>query len=73
MSTIAHIRRVVLGMSQHELARLCGVTQGTVSRWEIGHLSPHMEDLVAIRDEVSRRGLSWDDSWFFEQPSEAAQ
>lgn len=34
------VRRVALGLSQDELARLAGVTQATISQWETGVRTP---------------------------------
>lgn len=68
MSTITHIRKNVLGMNQAELASLAGVSQGTVSRWEQGKLSPSFEEMRRIREEAKRRGKRWNDTWFFEEP-----
>jgi transcriptional regulator with XRE-family HTH domain len=72
MNTIAHIRKSVLKVSQSELADVAGTKQATVSRWETNQLSPDLEQLKSIRAEVLRRGLDWDDAWFFSTPEEAA-
>lgn len=73
MSSIRHIRKSVLDLSQAELAAIAGVSQGTVSKWENGELNPNRDEMARIRDEAHRRELAWEDSWFFETPSEAAQ
>ena len=35
-------------VSQNDLAQSIGVTQGTVSNWETGHMMPTLENLIAI-------------------------
>lgn len=69
MNTVAHIRKTILGINQSALAAIAGATQATVSRWETGELSPDLSQLSAIREEVKRRGLQWNDAWFFEAPA----
>lgn len=41
-------RRVELGLTMKELADLCGVAEGTVSRWESGHISNMRRDKVSL-------------------------
>lgn len=69
MNALRHIRKTVLELSQAEIAALVGVSQGTVSKWENGELSPSLEEISALRAEAHKRGLAWDDRWFFESPS----
>lgn len=66
MSSLFHVRKNVLQITQSEMAALTGARQATVSRWERGELEPDRRQLTAIRDEAKRRGLKWDDRWFFE-------
>jgi transcriptional regulator with XRE-family HTH domain len=73
MSSLRHIRKTVLGLSQSEFAAIAGVSQGTVSKWEADELNPNRDEMVRIRDEAHRRGVEWSDSWFFELPSEVSQ
>lgn len=73
MNTVYHIRKNVLGVSQAELAEIARTTQASVSRWERGELSPDLEQLLAIRSEVQRRKLKWNDAWFFDAPKVAAE
>jgi predicted transcriptional regulator len=73
MNTIQHIRKRVLDVSQSGLAEIAGTTQASVSRWEAGELQPDLEHLRAIRDAVRKKGVVWDDAWFFDAPKEAAQ
>ena len=68
MHPITHIRKNVLGMTQRALAKLTGVNQATVSRWEDGSAEPSRSELNLIRAEVSARGLAWDDRWIWETP-----
>lgn len=66
MSQISLIRKSVFRVTQIEFAAIAGVPQSVISRWETGELHPRLPALERIRDEAQRRGLSWDDSWFFE-------
>lgn len=65
MLAIQNIRKNVLGITQADLARLCSVSQGTVSKWERGELAPGLLEMRAIRGEAVRRGIEWDDALFF--------
>lgn len=73
MNSLRHIRKSIFGLSQTELATVAEVSQSTVSKWERGDLNPNRDEMARIRDEAHKRGLAWNDSWFFECPSEAAQ
>lgn len=68
MNPIVHVRTVVLGITQAELALIARTSQGTVSKWEAGELEPGRDHLALIRDEVLRRSRVWDDRWFFDVP-----
>jgi predicted transcriptional regulator len=68
MNSLRHIRKTILGISQAEMAEVADVSQGTVSKWERGELCPSHGELTRIREEAIRRGVSWNDSWFFEKP-----
>ena len=48
MTQIKIIRREILRLSQEELARLCGVGQSTVARWEAGESEPLVSHAVII-------------------------
>ena len=72
MNPMLHIRKHVFGVPQTEMAEIAAVSQGTVSKWESGSLAPDRNELERIRSEAARRGLSWDDSWFFEAPVEGS-
>jgi predicted transcriptional regulator len=73
MNTLRHIRKSVFGLSQAELAAVAEVSQGTISKWERGDLDPSREEMGRIRAEAIKRGLDWNDSWFFENPAEVRQ
>ena len=68
ISPLLHIRKSILQVTQTEMANVAGVKQATVSRWETGHLEPSRQEMSAIRDEVRRRGIDWDDRWLFDNP-----
>lgn len=70
---MARIRKQVFGLNQLPFARLAGVSQGTVSRWEAGGLEPSREQLARIRDGARELGLLWNDAWFFEEPAPASR
>jgi transcriptional regulator with XRE-family HTH domain len=59
------IRTKILDIRQAEMARIAGVTQATVSRWEKGEFEPNRQALARIRAEIIARGVEWDDRWFF--------
>lgn len=71
MGPIEHIRKSILDLSQTELGVIAGTTQATVSRWESGQLEPSRAEMSRIRDAVIARGMPWNDTWFFEAPSNA--
>lgn len=57
-----HVFRVA---SQSDFAAEIDVSQSTVSRWENG-AAPSLDEMKKIRAAAVRRGLEWDDKWFFE-------
>ena len=71
MNSLRHIRKTVFGVTQADLASIARVSQGTVSKWERENLKPNLEELERIRSEAVKRGLEWNDSWFFEQEGRA--
>jgi predicted transcriptional regulator len=73
MSPLRSIRKDILSLSQAELAAVAEVSQGTVSKWEAGELAPSLEEMSRIREAAIRRGVAWDDRWFFDGPSEGAR
>lgn len=72
MNALLHIRKKVFAVSQAEMAEIAGARQATVSRWETGALEPSRDQMNLIREEALRRGIVWNDSWFFAVPDEAA-
>jgi transcriptional regulator with XRE-family HTH domain len=49
--------RKVLGMSQHDFARVLWVTYSTLSRWELGHAVPfglHLRILMQLEKQLAR-------------------
>lgn len=74
MNQILFLRRRIFKVNQAEFARLAGVGQATVSRWENGETSPSLESLRTIRAEATRRSIPWDHEWLFGVlPAEAAE
>jgi predicted transcriptional regulator len=72
MSAIHRIRTEVFRVSQGEMARIAGVTQPTVSRWEAGASSPTLQEVERIRAAAKQRRLRWNDRFLFETPSVSA-
>lgn len=77
MNAIEHIRKRVFKLNQAPFAELAGVSQPTVSRWEDDSFpgsQPSRDEMNKIREAASKRGLPWDDSWFFQTfPDEAPE
>ena len=71
MTPMKHIREAVLKVTQSEMARITGASQGTVSRWDSGSLEPDRAQLTAIRDAALASGVEWNDAWLFEVPASA--
>lgn len=72
MNTMRFIRSSVFRIKQSEMAAIAGVSQGTVSRWETGDLSPSLGELGRIRAEAKRRRIGWNDGLFFGPASKPA-
>lgn len=68
MTPMLYVRKRVLGLTQAEMAEIAKARQGTVSKWENGELEPDRAQLGLVRAEIDRRGIAWDDRWFFEVP-----
>lgn len=66
MNALIRIRKHIFGISQAAMAAIALVSQGTVSKWETGELAPDRNEMERIRAEAVKRGLEWNDSWFFE-------
>ena len=71
MSALVRIRKDVFSVTQAEMGVIAGVPQATISRWEAGLLEPSLTELARIRSEALRRGVAWDDSWFFHRATDA--
>jgi len=66
MNRWQNLRTNVFRASQVEMARIAGVSQATVSRWEGGTQTPLSTALERIRAYARRRSIPWDDAWLFE-------
>lgn len=66
--TLKRLRKRIFAETQTGFGVIAGVSQATVSKWEKGLSSPELDQLRRIRAEALRRGLSWNDSWFFDLP-----
>lgn len=58
LSTYIKSRRQNIGLTQKELAKLIGVTDVTISRWESGQRDPIWSDFVRLC-EVLGMELEW--------------
>lgn len=72
MEAIKHIRTQIFRVTQAEFASIVGVAQASISRWESG-AAPSLTELRAIRMAALKRGINWNDRYFFEVPAEAAE
>jgi transcriptional regulator with XRE-family HTH domain len=72
MTPLLYIRRCVFGATQAQMAEIAAVSQTTISKWEDGTHTPPSDALGRIRAEAAKRGLPWNDSWFFECPRDSA-
>lgn len=45
-----YLRRIELGLTQAELARLIGVTQQVISQWEVGEFRPSAHRLQQLAE-----------------------
>lgn len=70
MRPITIIRTKRFQQTQAAFARLAGVTQGTVSKWEAGTLAPSQSEMTRIRTAGIKLGMAWNDEWFFVVPRE---
>lgn len=69
MNAVKFIRTRVFKLEQAPFAGIAGVSQPTVSRWEQSEIptsEPNREAMSLIRSEAIRRGLEWNDSWFYQ-------
>ncbi len=49
--------RAALGWSQHDLARMLGMTQRSVNRIELGHCEPRRTTIMAMESLLRKAGL----------------
>lgn len=63
------VKRKEAGVSQTQLAEICGVSQAAVAAWESGAKNPTADKLPIIADAL---GCSIDDLYRTEQPAEQA-
>jgi transcriptional regulator with XRE-family HTH domain len=69
MNAVEFIRTKVFKLTQAPFAVIAGVSQPTVSRWEAPDCAgsePNREEMERIRSAAIKRGLAFDDSWFFQ-------
>jgi transcriptional regulator with XRE-family HTH domain len=67
MNALLYIRKHIFRLNQTEFAAEVGVGQSSVSRWDNG-AKPSIGEMQKIREAAARRGLRWDDRWFWEPP-----
>lgn len=70
MTPLEHIRRNIFKENQTTFGEIAGTTQPSVCRWEKGEQKPDLAEMERIRTAARKRGLAWDDRWFFELPAE---
>ncbi len=76
MTPLQYIRLYVFRVDQPEMAKILGVNQSTIWKWE----SPDPEKRISIteknmrkyREAAKERELPFHDSWFFETPKDVA-
>jgi hypothetical protein len=66
-----HVRICVFQMKQIDYAEMLGLEQAAVSFWETQGRFGSFESMVKVRTEALKRGISWNDLWFFEVPPDA--
>lgn len=80
MNAVEYIRTRIFKLKQGPFAVVAGVSQPTISRWEAADCKgsePSRDEMDNIRKEAIKRGLEWNDSWFFQtfpdEPESAEQ
>ncbi len=68
MPTLRTLRTKVLKLSQAELAKIVGLDQSRIARWENGTLAPSLPHLAVIRRYAKKHVPGWRDEFFFELP-----
>jgi transcriptional regulator with XRE-family HTH domain len=69
MNPICYIRKNVFGLKQATFAKMIGVGQASVSRWEHGGV-PTLTEMATIRNAAKARNLPWDDELFYAVPAD---
>ncbi len=70
---VRYVREIVFKCSTiSKFAREIGANRVNASRWETWEHFPYSA-MVKIRKLAKKRGLDWDDSYFFEVPSDYQQ
>lgn len=72
MNSLRHIRCEVFRITQEEMAKIAGVRQATISRWEAGITDPSLRHIRRIRTEARKRRLHWDDRVLLAEAGRAA-
>jgi DNA-binding XRE family transcriptional regulator len=70
MEPVAFIRRAVFQATMPAMARIAGVSQGTISKWENGIHTPNADALGLIRAHARTLGCKWNDDWLFAVPTD---
>ena len=65
ITPLKHIRTEILKLSQSEMATELSVDQSAISRWDSGETKPSFAQMEAIRKLAKKRGVPWNDSFFF--------
>jgi transcriptional regulator with XRE-family HTH domain len=68
MNPIFNIRKNVFGLKQAAFAKMIGVGQASVSRWENGGV-PTLTEMAAIREAARKQSIPWDDELFYSAPT----
>lgn len=68
-----YVRKFILDLTQGEFAEIAKTSQGTISKWEAGELEPDRAQLALISEEIQRRRIKWNDTWFLRLPPDAAR
>jgi transcriptional regulator with XRE-family HTH domain len=70
-ATAQFIREDVFGVkTQKAFGELLGYDQATISRFESGARRLNVEAQHRIRAAAKKRRINWNDTWFFEAPTD---
>lgn len=70
MNIIEYVKKHTLKCTDAELAEICDVSRMAVMRWRKGVVIPHFQYIIKLRAEIVRRDLPWDDSYWFDPPTQ---